>query len=254
MEPRSPDPRRHRHSLDSVQFHRDGKFSHCGTDVFNLVKTPNEKSPVRCDRTHAAARARSGRRSKQRRAVRRYFNAARQYSTHFLVSSTASEPCGIAYSSSIEAGKVHLFLLTNWRMSLIGVSPVPHGRFSDAVLGQRPILQVVARDPPVELVKEVERRAAAVAARDEVAEIDVRHVAWRDRERLVERGHAALGVRVVGDVDLLLHRPLTEALECRDGVRAARQFERDVIGAERPGDGKRVSRSSSLPCRTSLTA
>ena len=36
---------------------------------------------------------------------------------------------------------------------------------------------MVARDAAVVLVQEVERRAAAVAARDEVAEIDVRHVA-----------------------------------------------------------------------------
>ena len=47
-------------------FHRDGKFTHCGTDVFNLVKTPRDgKSPVRCGpfSAPAARRARSGHRN-----------------------------------------------------------------------------------------------------------------------------------------------------------------------------------------------
>src|SRR5687767_1705160 len=56
-------------------------------------------------------------------------NAARQYSTHFRTSFTASDPSGTEYSSSIEAGMFHLFFLTSCRISLIGVSPVPQGRF-----------------------------------------------------------------------------------------------------------------------------
>ena len=115
---------------------------------------------------------------------KRYESAARQYSTHFLTSFTASDPSGTLYSSSIEAGNVHLFFLTSWRMSLIGVSPVPHARLRLQLAGVGPVLQVVARDAAVVLVQEVQRRAAAVAARDEVAEIDVRHVRRRDRERL----------------------------------------------------------------------
>src|SRR4029078_7750982 len=61
----------------------------------------------------------------------RAVSAALQYSTHFLVSFTASEPSGTLYSSSIEAGTSHLFFFTICRMSLIGVSPVPHARFSE---------------------------------------------------------------------------------------------------------------------------
>src|SRR5688572_18584000 len=63
------------------------------------------------------------------------FKAALQYSTHFRTSWTGSEPSGIAYSNSTDAGIFHLFLRTSWRISLIGVSPVPHGRFSPQCSG-----------------------------------------------------------------------------------------------------------------------
>ena len=39
-------------------------------------------------------------------------SACRQYSKHFATSLTASDPCGIWYSSSIVAGIVHLFFCT----------------------------------------------------------------------------------------------------------------------------------------------
>ena len=41
-----------------------------------------------------------------------YASAALQNSTHFFVSFTASEPSGMAYSSSIEAGNFQRFFRT----------------------------------------------------------------------------------------------------------------------------------------------
>src|SRR5215210_6907267 len=46
------------------------------------------------------------------------FRAALQYSTHFRTSWTASEPSGIAYSNSTDAGIFHFLSLTSWRISL----------------------------------------------------------------------------------------------------------------------------------------
>ena len=40
-------------------FHRDGKFSHCGTDVFNLVKTPEGWKIAGRDVDHPAHRLRA---------------------------------------------------------------------------------------------------------------------------------------------------------------------------------------------------
>ena len=52
-------------------------------------------------------------------------------STDFLTSFTASESAGIGDSSSIDAGKVHLFFFISSRMSLICPSPLPNGTVSE---------------------------------------------------------------------------------------------------------------------------
>ena len=152
-------------------------------------------------------------------------SAALQNSTHFLVSFTASEPSGMLYSSSIEAGNFHLFFLTSWRISLIGVLAGAPRQVQRAVRRRGSILEVEARDPRVMLLEELHRRAADVAGRHPVPEVDVRHVALRQRERPIERGHAALRVSVIRRVDLLLLREVADPLELR---LVGRQLERRV--------------------------
>src|SRR4029453_7623425 len=71
-----------------------------------------------------------------------------------------------------------------------------------AVCGGGAIFQVDAGDATVELSQE--RNRALTGASHVMSEIDVRQVRLRQRERLIERGHRRLRVRVIRGVDLSL--------------------------------------------------
>jgi hypothetical protein len=70
-----------------------------------------------------------------------------------------------------------------------------------------------------------------------MSEIDVRQVGLRQRERLIERGHRRLCVRVKRGVDLSLLGELPDPFQLR---RIGRQLERRVRASQRFGDIEHV--------------
>ena len=104
---------------------------------------------------------------------------------------------------------------------------------------RRAVLQVEAGNPIVELRQEGHRVSAGC---DKVAKVDVRHVPLRHCERLIERRHAALQMRVIRRVDLLLFRERANPLELRDVVG---QLQRRLRAAKRLRNVEDVLDSSS---------
>src|SRR4051812_37346489 len=58
-------------------------------------------------------------------------SASFAYLTHFASSASQVDPAGTLYSNSTPAGMAHLLFFRHSNTSAIGVSPSPHGMFSD---------------------------------------------------------------------------------------------------------------------------
>src|SRR5262245_16927587 len=66
----------------------------------------------------------------RRRAAAHQASASLQYCTHFASSAITVEPSGTGYSNSMKAGKPYFSFFIICKISLICVSPCPHGIFS----------------------------------------------------------------------------------------------------------------------------
>ena len=159
-------------------------------------------------------------------------SAFRQNSRHFATSFTASEPSGMLYSSSIVPGHRPLVFRTVQNCA-IGVSPVPHGRFSKCE-PPRPVLQMEARNPCRGTCSgsRVAFRSRIVRGH-EVTQIDIRRVFPLETSNAVSSAcMLPCWCGVIGGEHLVLQSPIAQPLHLLRGIRPGGQFERNVCGAE----------------------
>ena len=119
-----------------------------------------------------------GRRSRSPRSRSRPGGASLAYWTHLAISASHVEPAGTLYSNSIPTGMAHLFFFRHWSTSLIGVSPWPHGMFSESSWHTFfRSLRCMLKMRDVELLDE--RHRAQARAGDVVADVELQAVARR---------------------------------------------------------------------------